>query len=188
MTESEWLSSTDPAAMLRSLVARYSAQRRHGELPDLERLRFFACACCRRVWDLLDSDHRRSVEMIEEHIQIPTANGLRKARRIRWAAGNQASNDYDRASRSVPRDRSVCLRAWARNVASSAVWQAADKNPAKAANCHREIAEAVHSIRLAEGATANGPDPGYKGYQLPVDGELEAQAVLLREIIGNPFL
>jgi hypothetical protein len=42
MTEAQWLTSTDPAAMLRSLVGRYSAQKRRGETPDLERLRLFA--------------------------------------------------------------------------------------------------------------------------------------------------
>src|SRR5262249_53097474 len=102
--------------------------------------------------------------------------------------GNQASNDYDCLSRAVPRDRSACLVAWARNVACSAVWQAADKSPTKAAQCHREVAEAVHALCLAQGATANGPDPGYVGYQLPADGELVAQASLLREIVGNPFI
>lgn len=143
MNEAEWLSSTDPTAMLRSLTARYAAQKRRGETPNFERLRLFACACCRRVWDLLDDDHRRSVEMIEEYARTPAASGLRAARRVPWAAGNQASIDYDRLSRAVPCDRHACLVAWARNVASSAVWQAAEKNPAKAANCHREVAQAV---------------------------------------------
>jgi hypothetical protein len=64
MTQSEWLRCTDPAAMLRSLISRYSAQKRRGESPDFERLRLFACACLRRIWHLLDDDDRRSVEMI----------------------------------------------------------------------------------------------------------------------------
>ena len=109
-------------------------------------------------------------------------------RRTRRAAGNQASIEYDRVSRAVPRDRRACLRAWARNVASSAVWQAAEKNPATAANCHREVAQVVHSLLLADGATASGPDPGYIGYQLPAEGELAAQAALLREVVGHPFV
>jgi hypothetical protein len=188
MTEAEWLSSTDPAAMLRSLVGRYSAQKRRGESPDFERLRLFACACLRRIWDLLDEDHRRSVEMIEDFARSPKPGGLLAARKVRRAAGNQASIEYDRLSRAVPRDRRACLRAWARNVASSAVWQAADKNPAKAATCHREVAQAVHSLQLADGASASGPDPGYIGYELPADGELVAQAALLREDVGNPFI
>jgi len=187
MSEADWLNSTDPAAMLRSLIGRYSAQKRRGETVDFERLRLFGCACCRRVWDLLDDDHHKSVELIEQYVRTPTPTGLVAARRMRRAAGNQAGSEYDRLSRSVPRDRRACLAAWARNVASSAVWEAANKKPTKAANCHRSVAEAVHSIRLAEGATANGPDPGYIGYQLPSDGEMVAQARLLREVVGNPF-
>jgi len=187
MTEAEWMTSSDPAAMLRSLLTRYSAMKRRGEVPDFERLRFFACACCRRIWNLFDEDHRKSIEMIEAYCSMPAPNGLRAARRIRWAAGNEASNNVDRVSRAVPCDRSACLAAWARNVASSAVWQAADKNPAKAANCHREIAEAAHSVELANGAASAGPDPGFTGYKLPSGGELIAQAALLRQIVGNPF-
>jgi hypothetical protein len=126
--------------------------------------------------------------MIEEYVHSPTSEGLLSARRVRRAAGNQASIEYDRVSRAAPRNRRACLIAWARNLASSAVWQAAEKNPAKAANCHREVAQAVHSIRLAEGDPANGPYPGYIGYQLPSDGELAAQATILREVVGNPFV
>jgi hypothetical protein len=43
-------------------------------------------------------------------------------------------------------------------------------------------------MQLGEGATANGPDPGYIGYKLPAGGELVTQAALLREIAGNPFV
>jgi hypothetical protein len=41
MTESEWVSSTDPAAMLAHVQDKASPRR----------LRLFACACCRAVWD-----------------------------------------------------------------------------------------------------------------------------------------
>jgi hypothetical protein len=187
MTEAEWLTSNDPAAMLRSLIARYSAQKRRGETPNFERLRLFACGCCRRVWDVLDNDHRRSVELIEEYVRTRARNGLIAARRARRAASNQASFDYDRLTRASPRDRRACLVGWARVIASSAVWQAADKLPTKAAYSCLQVAEAVHSIRLAEGASANGPDPGYIGYKLPSGGELPFQAALLRELVGNPF-
>lgn len=187
MVEAEWLSSNDPAAMLRSLTARYSVQRRRGESPNIQRLRLFGCACCRRVWDLLDEDHRKSVAMIEKYVQTPTSNGLRAARRVRWAAGNQASNGYDQVSCETPRDRRKCLIAWARNIASSAVWEAADKNPLTAAKCYRSVAQAVHAIALSDGLAINGPDPGHIGYELLSDGEVVVQAGILREIVGNPF-
>ena len=187
MDERGWLTSDDPAAMLRSLNARLRAARRRGESPDMECLRRFASACCRRLWPLLDDDHRRSVEMIEAYTLAPTPGGLRAARRKRWAAGNRASSEVSRVGREAPGDRAARLLAWARCVASSAVWQAADKNPATAAKCHAEAAQAVHSVRLAEGGAVAGPDPGYIGYRPPAGGELAAQAALLREVVGNPF-
>ena len=180
MTEAEWLTSTDPLPMLRSLIARYGAQKRRGETPDFERLRLFACGCLRRVWDMLDNDQRRSVELIEEYVRTQAPNGLLAARRARRAAGN-------RLTPASPGDRRACLVEWSRRIASSAVWQAADKLPTKAAYSCLQVAEAVHSIRLAEGASANGPDPGYIGYTLPPGGELPFQAALLRAMVGNPF-
>ena len=188
MDERGWLTSDDPAAMLRSLNARLRAAQRRGESPDIECLRRFACACCRRLWPLLDDDHRQSVEMIEAYTRAPTPGGLGAARRKRWAAGNRASNDVSRVHDETPDDRPARLLAWARNIASSAVWVAADKSPARAATCHASAAQAIHSVRLAEGEPVIGPDPGFIGYRLPVGGELAAQAALLREVVGNPFV
>ena len=58
----------------------------------------------------------------------------------------------------------------------------------RAAACHASAAQAVHSVRLAKGEVIIGPDPGFIGYRLPNGGELTAQAELLREIVGNPFV
>ncbi len=59
MNESQWLSSTDPAAMLRALNPGpgdigFIVRGQLGELayrPSPRKLRLFACACCRAVWD-----------------------------------------------------------------------------------------------------------------------------------------
>jgi hypothetical protein len=58
MTESEWLSSSDIDRMLKFL---------HGRTND-RKFRMFACACCRRVWHLLDERCRRLVEMAEQYL------------------------------------------------------------------------------------------------------------------------
>src|ERR1700679_2399155 len=57
MTEAEWLTSTDPAAMLRWVAEPYSILSQcidyiiPVERPSDRKLRLFACACCRQVWD-----------------------------------------------------------------------------------------------------------------------------------------
>src|SRR5438445_6782936 len=109
MTEAEWLACNDPRPMLRSLVLRWNAQKRQGRAVNFERLRLFACACCRRVWHLLDSDHHKAIDMIEAYSRTPTPDGLRLARKVRWAAGNRASSEHGRESRASPRDRRACL-------------------------------------------------------------------------------
>jgi hypothetical protein len=56
VTEAEWLSCPDPQRLLAHL----------GDRADERIRRRFACACCRRVWDLLGKEGRRHVRVVEE--------------------------------------------------------------------------------------------------------------------------
>src|SRR5688572_19968788 len=59
MTEAEWLACTDPRPMLEILQDRASVQK----------LRLFACACCRRVAPLLSKpDFIRALEVAERYV------------------------------------------------------------------------------------------------------------------------
>ncbi len=187
MTEFEWLAATDPRPMLRSLIQRWRARERRGAAVDWERLRLFACACCRRASGYLDDDHLKAVAMIEAYARSPSPGGLGAARRVRRAAKNRAGVEHDRLTRATPRDRRACLAAWARNVADSAVWQAAEKRATTAAYCHAEAAQAVDADCRSRSGEVSGPDPGFIGYELPPGEELAAQAAVLRDIAGNPF-
>ncbi len=84
MTEEEWLASDDPAVMLDFLRATGRASDR--------RLRLFAVACSRRVWDLLDPLGRGAVEVAEQHADGRAGpEELRAARLACRNAGGQAA-------------------------------------------------------------------------------------------------
>jgi hypothetical protein len=61
MTEAEWLACRRPWEMLAALRARHFNFVKAGR----RRLRLFGCACCRRIWRLLDAKARRWVERAE---------------------------------------------------------------------------------------------------------------------------
>jgi len=56
MTEAEWLASTNPKRMLSYLAGKASERK----------LRLFACACCRHIWELLPDDANRDLVVAVE--------------------------------------------------------------------------------------------------------------------------
>lgn len=60
MTEAEWMDCTEPGKMLKFLT---------GKIGD-RKLRLFACACCRDIWELIPSEaSRKSLEASEEYAE-----------------------------------------------------------------------------------------------------------------------
>jgi hypothetical protein len=135
---------------------------------------------------LLDEPNRASLMMVEEHMVAPSPGGLLAARRARREAGNRASIEQSRVDRESPSDYPARLLAWARNQASSAVWEAAAKNPGTAANAHRSAAQAVGAAGQAEELAVRA-GPGRPNWDAISAEELAAQAALLRDVFGNPF-
>jgi hypothetical protein len=89
MTESEWLSATDPELMLAFLEDRAGGRK----------LRLFSCACCRRIWHLLsDARVRGAVEVAERF-----ADGLatEQERHASWAAAHAAHLEADAAKQGI---------------------------------------------------------------------------------------
>jgi hypothetical protein len=128
MTEQVWQTCADPTPMLEFL-------RTTGMASDRQ-LRFFAVACSRRVWTLMDDLGRAAVEVAELFADgVVGPEVLRAARLACKSAGDNAA------------------------------WYAAATNPAIAA-------------RNASLSALSGQDACV---------EREAQAAMLRCIIGNPF-
>src|SRR5439155_6855129 len=84
MTDSEWESASEPHAMLESL-------QRSGR-PSARKLRLFAVACSRRMWDSIDTPGRMAVEVAERFADGSAGpEELRAARLACQGAGGQAA-------------------------------------------------------------------------------------------------
>ncbi len=82
MTEAEWLACEDPTPMLDFLRGKTSDRK----------LRLFACACCRRVWDLLLRKQSRTAIEIAESQADGGVTGERLNRA--WSAASKVSRSF----------------------------------------------------------------------------------------------
>ena len=180
MTESDWLSCTEPWRMLGSLNARWGKAVRRGEKVPFERLRLFACACCRRLWHLLAEEDRQALGMIEEYAHTGRGS-LRAARRVRQHVRIDDPPGADEAAR---------LTTSARRYASSAVWEASKGKPTQAAQAYHSCASAAGDLERARVLLTTGrprPPGAPIHWGIISHAELATQCDLLRCIVGNPF-
>jgi hypothetical protein len=111
MTEQEWLAASDPESMLLYLTAAASDRK----------LRLFACACCRRIWDLLpEGACRRAVEASERFADGEiNADDLQRS----WLAARRLVASA--VARVSGWDRLTAAEMEARDAARSGAWSAA---------------------------------------------------------------
>jgi len=160
MTESEWLTSTDPGTMLAHLGNKASARK----------LYLFAGAAGRQVWDVLrDSRSRHAIELTE---RFADGKATEEERQNAWVEAVKAQNDApwdaDLPARAaswtllrdivvvVPNIVQAVIRSFARKAASDAASNGAFKK--------------VRSRREQAVFEARG-----------------ALSELIREVFGNPF-
>jgi hypothetical protein len=172
MTEEEWLTSADPHAMLDFL-------RGTGQAND-RKLRLFACACCRRVWYLLDEHSRAAVEVVERN-----TDGLSEI--DIWAVAEMEERLGDqRASQplliELPPWWQVVMTLlsgrteWVKRLVS---WIAR--------SLHAEANDTQAALRSTPGDEVRAARAAWAAAQAATTQEQASQCDLLRDILGNPF-
>lgn len=160
MTEQEWLASNHPYPMLNLLRATASGRKAS----------LFGAACCRRLWHLLtDGRSRQAVEVAEQFAEEAVdADSLRAVAERAWDAETAACANLLAALSGETGGTPVL---GASEAARSAAWLA-----------DGEWWQACSGASFAVAAAVSKEDRDRIQQQ-----ESMQQAVLLRDIIGNPF-
>ncbi len=179
MTEELWQVSTDPKAILDFL----------GDKASERKLRLFAVAACRMIWDLLgDKRSRAAVEVAERF-----ADGLAPIGELEAAleAGKQAWQATNRTSPSGFLAAGYLAAQSAKDVAyhpeSAIPAPKTHGRPAKGVRVEPIPAWSVYPARAADSAACARGAEGGPRCEPVVLRQKAAQAELLREICGNPF-
>jgi hypothetical protein len=161
MTEDQWLTCGEPAPML-DWVAAAAAERK---------LRLFACACCRRIWNLIvDARARTAVEAAERF-----ADGALTRRLLdeQWDAEGVSAAEH------------AVDGATANDIRWGAFWAAANATEAVVA---RDLARITRPpVPLTRDEFRKWAESRSAVKEESDRTEKTAQANLLRDIIGNPF-
>jgi hypothetical protein len=174
MTEAEWLTCDDPHPMLQFLdgevvflVDQGTAENQERMRPHLLRvatprkLYLFGCACCRRLWPLLNDERsRKGVEIAEQYV-----DGL--ASYEAWSAAASDALAARDALRPDSRDTGRTAVQVARSIAHVALIACRLHAREAADECATAAAWACLFATIAEAK--------------------RDQAGLLRDIFGNPF-
>jgi hypothetical protein len=162
MTERKWLVCSDPNPMLESLRGKTTERK----------LRLFALACCRQIWDSLNETCRSAVVVAERQ-----ADGLAPGEELRvafdavhWFVYGVFNNPGGDAVLNA-----VGLGVWfdfPKETISCTAVAATYAAHVAAGTLPRDLGRWIRGVRAARGRFSAAQ---------------ASQAALLREVIGNPF-
>jgi hypothetical protein len=171
MKDAEWLPCTDAEGMVAFLEGRASVRK----------LRLFACACCRRVWDLqTDQRSRSAVEVAEAYADgLAEVNALWAARESAGEPPKAARAAWESAREAADEAKQIAAIAWGTAAAAAHAASYAKAIEAAGGASH----EAAWAMAWAvAGDRESGVTAAAKR------AELQVQSTLLRCIFGRlPF-
>jgi hypothetical protein len=166
MTEAEWLACEHPRFMLEYLRGRGSGRK----------LRLFACACCRRIWQLLaDKRFRQAVKVAELY-----ADGQARKAELVAARDEAAVAALKEAEQRAARGEFPAHYAQGQASLHPALCVA---RPGPRTSRLFEWTADRAAATVAKAAGYWGRITFYPGW----GDEMAAQISLLREVFGNPF-
>jgi hypothetical protein len=200
MTEAEWLACTDPIAMVEFLrgsptgedaVTWWRNRWQFGEPVEGKdrKFRLFACACCRRIWDLIpEACNRGAVAAVEDYLEgrLPGSaleDAFRASSAVEWkedGSGRRGEPGYWAVKYLGRGFYKMTAAASALLVASQVVFMADG-------GYGREAQQAFDGSYYTAAGVFFKP---FRWPSLPPDvvvAELAAQVALLRCVFGNPF-
>lgn len=187
MTNTGWLDGTDPGPML-NLLAGKASQRK---------LRLFACAAVRRIWDVLGEPGRRVVELSERF-----ADGRADPGELRLAL-----EDARKFQESIPTFEEPGYLHYLGDAVNIGYWRfrrplevsavelvrflGPELKPIEAATRAAEVAAGVERADAWENAEGEIDSPardvrGEEAHRSRLAGEMNAQAALLCDVFGRP--